>query len=81
MIMVDPDVASDDVGTSEFPLIHWMVSGIPDGTFSDGDTIHYYRGPLPPDQLPHYYYYLLYQQDENVTITDTEDYANECDNG
>ena len=79
MIMVDPDVKNSDVGTNEFPLIHWMVSGIPDGIFSDGIEVHSYRGPAPPDQLPHFYYYMLYQQPEDVIISNTENYATECD--
>jgi phosphatidylethanolamine-binding protein (PEBP) family uncharacterized protein len=50
-----------------------MVVNIPEGRVAEGDTAMSYRGPQPPDTA-HYYYFLLYEQNDAINTSNTETY-------
>nr|XP_022341135.1 uncharacterized protein LOC111135398 isoform X2 [Crassostrea virginica] len=57
LICLDPDASQSYV-----PIIHWMVTDIPDGSLQNGHTVLSYQGPMPPAGKNHTYYFLLYKQ-------------------
>ena len=77
-MIVDPDFPDDTVATPTQPIIHMMVTDITNGNFDNGIQLHPYLGPLPPDSVPHYYYFLMYSQPEDAVIDSTEDYTTDC---
>ena len=78
LIIVDPDFPDDTVSTPTQPVIHMMVTNVTNGNFDSGNQLLPYLGPLPKDMAPHYYYFLMYAQPDNVTIDSTEDYTTDC---
>lgn len=74
LLCVDPDVPRATAGTQERPLLHWMVVNIPEGRVAEGDTVMTYRGPQPPDTA-HYYYFLLYEQNNLINTTEAVNYT------
>ncbi len=81
LIMVDPDVPFPTVGTSQRPLIHWLVINAPRGNIHRGTELHSYKGPRPPNKEPHTYYFLLYKHNSGqpLNIVGTEGYTSGCD--
>ena len=77
-MIVDPDFPDDTISTPTQPIIHMMVPDIEGGDYSSGSQLLPYIGPLPIDQNPHYYYFLMYIQPEGVVINSTEDYTTDC---
>ncbi|XP_060564390.1 uncharacterized protein LOC132723646 [Ruditapes philippinarum] len=75
LITVDPDVPYPNFGTEERPLLHGMVTNIINGNLSTGDVGLAYQGPAPPDNKPHYYYFLLYKQQAEVNVTKMMNYV------
>lgn len=75
LIIVDPDVPIPQVGTEERPLLHGMIVNIMDGNFTNGEIVKTYKGPAPPDNKPHYYYFLLYKQTGTVNATEMTSYV------
>ena len=77
--MVDPDIPNPCYATNEAPLVHMVAVDVPvtpdvvatswDGVsyaslnFAAGKVLMAYEGPNPPDQAPHGYYFLLYEQE------------------
>ncbi|XP_061177338.1 uncharacterized protein LOC133186070 [Saccostrea echinata] len=57
LICLDPDASA-----SHAPIVHWMVTNIPDGNIQNGQTVLPYMGPMPPAGKNHTYYFLLYTQ-------------------
>lgn len=78
LIMVDPDVPVDTVGTQSRPLLHWLVTNIRNGNISTGDEYKDYWGPAPPDRKAHYYYFLLYRQNTDLSLVSIMNYAGSC---
>ena len=78
MLMVDPDVPVAAVGTSARPLLHMVVLNIPDGMVSQGEVFLDYQGPSPPDNKPHHYYYLVYEQQGKLTNTSYLQHVGNC---
>ena len=68
LLAIDPDVPSLSVGTKRRPLVHWLRINMRDGDTNTGDELVPYRGPAPPDDKPHFYFFLLFEQDENKDI-------------
>ena len=62
LLCVDPDVPAPTAGTPDKPLLHWQVINIQNGDLASGDVMMTYAGPAPPDNKPHFYYFLLYEQ-------------------
>ena len=75
--MIDPDITSPDVGTTEKPLAHWLVINIPNGRIEQGETVLSYRGSQPPAGQTHGYQFLLYQQQGMLNV-DPSDYNPDC---
>ncbi|XP_060078413.1 uncharacterized protein LOC132557906 [Ylistrum balloti] len=75
LIMIDLDVSNPLVGTDTEPLLHWKVINIPNGTVELGDTVQTYRGPAPPDNTTHTYFFLLYQQNKRLNVADMDRYV------
>lgn len=75
LLAVDPDVPSSSAGTLDYPLLHWQIVNIPNGTVSEGTELKTYRGPQPPDNKPHQYYFLLYEQKSLINTTNIERFA------
>ncbi|OWF56796.1 Phosphatidylethanolamine-binding-like protein [Mizuhopecten yessoensis] len=75
LIMIDLDVPNPLVGTETEPLLHWQIINIPNGTVELGETVQTYRGPAPPDNTTHTYYYLLYQQNKRLNVDDMGRYV------
>ncbi|XP_052800952.1 uncharacterized protein LOC128231795 [Mya arenaria] len=69
LVTFDPDVPSATVGTEEKPLLHGLVVNIRNGSVPTGDEVLRYSGPSPPDQKPHFYYFLLYRQSSELNAT------------
>ncbi|KAJ8313075.1 hypothetical protein KUTeg_010448 [Tegillarca granosa] len=69
------DVPSSSAGTLDYPLLHWQIVNIPNGTVSEGTELKTYRGPQPPDNKPHQYYFLLYEQKYLINTTNIERFA------
>nr|XP_011412422.2 uncharacterized protein C56G2.4 [Crassostrea gigas] len=70
LICIDPDVSK-----SHSPIIHWMVTNIPDGNIQNGQTVLPYIGPMPPPGKNHTYYFLLYKQSSPVDASTVDGYA------
>lgn len=70
LICIDPDVSK-----SHSPIIHWMVTNIPDGNIQNGQTVLPYIGPMPPPGKNHTYYFLLYKQSLPVNGSTVDGYA------
>ncbi|XP_064613370.1 uncharacterized protein LOC135477144 [Liolophura sinensis] len=75
LIMVDPDTASSTVGTGARPLLHWLMINVPYDDVNKGNNVMRYIGPAPPDQVPHFYYFLLYEQTAPLTEEAHRPYA------
>ncbi|KAK3083792.1 hypothetical protein FSP39_003272 [Pinctada imbricata] len=75
LLCVDPDVPSPTAGTQDRPLLHWQVINIVNGDLSTGHVVMPYAGPMPPDNNPHYYYFLLYEQRMEINSSALVDYA------
>ncbi|XP_053376520.1 uncharacterized protein LOC123534091 [Mercenaria mercenaria] len=81
LITLDPDVPYPSFATEERPLLHGMVVNIMNGNISTGDVGLAYQGPAPPDNKPHYYYFLLYKQQAKLNVTNMMNYVGEnCGN-
>ncbi|CAH1801629.1 unnamed protein product [Owenia fusiformis] len=78
LVMIDPDVPAAQVGNKSHPLLHMIVMNIPMGNVSNGEVMVSYNGPMPPDQLPHTYYYLLYKQQGALNTSIWGSYAGNC---
>ena len=39
LLVVDPDVPVDTVGTEERPLLHWLVTNIENGNITTGEVM------------------------------------------
>lgn len=74
LLCVDPDVPRSTAGTQDRPLLHWMVVNIPEGRMAEGYTAQSYIGPRPPDAA-HYYYFLLYEQNDVINTNETGNYT------
>ena len=46
--------------------------------FYVGDEYASYNGPAPPDRQPHYYYFLLYKQQAEVSVAVLSSYTGDC---
>ena len=80
LIAVDPDVADSMHGSNERPKLHWAVINIVDGQVSAGKVLAEYAGPMPPDDKPHTYYFLLYEQTAELSLEDLKEYTDAaCD--
>lgn len=75
LIMIDMDVPNPLVGTETEPLLHWQIVNIPNGTVELGDVVQTYRGPAPPDNTTHTYYFLLYEQNKHLNVADMARYV------
>ncbi|XP_033748015.1 uncharacterized protein LOC117333014 [Pecten maximus] len=75
LIMIDLDVPNPLVGTETEPLLHWQIINIPNGTVELGEVVQTYRGPAPPDNTTHTYYFLLYQQNKRLNVADMTRYV------
>ena len=64
MLAVDPDVPIPAAGTNERPLVHWLKINMVNGDFNTGEDVLTYRGPAPPDDKPHHYYFMLYEHNQ-----------------
>ena len=80
LLMIDPDVDDNPtVGTKEKPIVHWLITNIPNGIVDQGDVTLSYRGSmLPADGTTNRYQFLLYQQDGAIDVI-PEDYTPGCD--
>ena len=76
LLMIDTDV-SEDFGNEENPYAHWLVTNIPFGNISSGETVLSYRGSLPPYGPDHSYQFLLYKQAGRVDL-DPYEYSPQC---
>ncbi|KAK3588831.1 hypothetical protein CHS0354_035972 [Potamilus streckersoni] len=74
LLCIDPDVPISSVGTKDNPLIHMMIINI-NGSVSKGNTLVTYRGPMPPNDVPHTYYFLLYEQLMEMNTTTPSRYS------
>lgn len=86
VLELDPDVPFSTIGTNELPLLHWLslnneVNAA--GELEQGTDLKSYRGPMPPDDKTHVYYFMLYEQKngQSLKINTTEDYAGDCAEG
>ncbi|CAH1230490.1 Hypp309 [Branchiostoma lanceolatum] len=48
ILMVDPDTPSAEVGTTEKPLLHMLITNITNADPSTGAVLNAYGGPMPP---------------------------------
>lgn len=80
-MMVDPDTSAPAAGTTERPLLHWLMINVPYDDVSKGNNVMSYLGPAPPDQKPHSYYFLLYEQTEALTEESHRPYAGQSCSG
>ncbi|XP_064628458.1 uncharacterized protein LOC135488021 [Lineus longissimus] len=69
LVMVDPDTPR--AGARDFPRIHWIVANLNMRVNWKNDTLASYSGPLPPDQKPHHYVFLLYEQNLGRVVNAT----------
>ena len=76
LLCVDPDVPTSSFGTPDFPMLHWQVANIMSGDVSSGHEVLTYSGPAPLNNQGHTYYFLLYQQTEEVNVTDFPNFTN-----
>ena len=60
--MIDPDTSAE-FGNEEKPYAHWLVTNIPFGNISAGETVLQYRGSLPPYGQDHLYQFFLVQSE------------------
>ncbi|KAJ8313076.1 hypothetical protein KUTeg_010449 [Tegillarca granosa] len=67
LLAVDLRVPSSYVRTLVYPLFHF-ANCIPNGTVSEGIELKTYGDPRPPDNIPHQYYCLLYEQTSLKTL-------------
>ncbi|KAL3858432.1 hypothetical protein ACJMK2_013023 [Sinanodonta woodiana] len=74
LLCIDPDVPISSVGTKDNPLIHMMTINI-NGSVANGNTLVPYRGPMPPNDVPHAYYFLLYEQRMEMNTTTPSRYS------
>ncbi|XP_052239157.1 uncharacterized protein C56G2.4-like isoform X2 [Dreissena polymorpha] len=81
IVTMDPDVPSPTVGTQERPKLHGLFINIKDGNFSTGELVHGYSGPTPPDNKPHYYYFMLYRHDGPLNATTMPSYSSDPSDG
>ncbi|XP_052239058.1 uncharacterized protein LOC127850223 [Dreissena polymorpha] len=81
IVTMDPDVPSPTAGTQERPLLHGLFINIRDGNFSTGELVRNYSGPMPPDNKPHYYYFMLYRHDVPLNATAMPSYSSDPSNG
>lgn len=66
LVMVDPDAPSPQ-NPSVREWLHWMVVNIPQGSFTEGETVVTYSAPTPPEGR-HRYVVLLYKNTEGEHI-------------
>lgn len=79
LLVVDPDIpAGSWAGSNERPLLHGMIIDIRGDDVTTGDEVHGYLGPRPPNNQPHIYYFLLYEQKAILNISDTSEYTPGC---
>ncbi|XP_036363185.1 uncharacterized protein C56G2.4-like [Octopus sinensis] len=80
LVMVDPDIPEvyHSLGNSTYPLIHWMTINIIGKELSTGEEVHAYIGPLPPDENPHFYYFVLLKQPRRLKKEDLEGFYSDC---
>ncbi|XP_078573834.1 phosphatidylethanolamine-binding protein 1-like [Branchiostoma floridae x Branchiostoma japonicum] len=81
ILMVDPDTPSADVGTTEKPLLHMLITNITNSDPSTGAVLDPYRGPMPPPcSGDHTYHYLLLRQTAalSLTVDDLPQYTPDC---
>ncbi|XP_045171337.2 uncharacterized protein C56G2.4-like isoform X2 [Mercenaria mercenaria] len=79
VISVDPDVPIPAFGTEELPILHGIVTNIVDGNLKGGEEGLTWTGPRPPNDVPHYYYTLLYKQQAEINATELRyKYAGNC---
>ena len=74
---IDPDVPYAAVGSNQRPLLHGLIVNIQGADVTSGMVVQPYLGPGPPDNKPHYYYHLLYEQTQQLQVN-TTDYTNTC---
>ncbi|KAI8480919.1 hypothetical protein Bbelb_413480 [Branchiostoma belcheri] len=83
ILMVDPDTSSADVGTTEKPLLHMLITDITSAEPGTASVLERYRGPMPPPcSGDHTYHCLLLKQTAALTLTvdDLSGYASHCTN-
>ncbi|XP_078698794.1 phosphatidylethanolamine-binding protein 1-like isoform X2 [Branchiostoma floridae x Branchiostoma belcheri] len=83
ILMVDPDTPAADVGTTEKPLLHMLITNITNADPTTGAVIQSYQGPMPPPcSGDHTYHYLLLRQTAalSLTVNDLPDYTPDCTN-
>ena len=73
--MVDPDVIFPAAGNNEKPLVHWLRMNMVNANFSTGEDVLPYLGPLPPDDNPHTYYFLLYEHSQQLSFDEVQQYS------
>ncbi|CAH1230492.1 PEBP1 [Branchiostoma lanceolatum] len=83
ILMVDPDTPSAEVGTTEKPLLHMLITNITNTDPSTGAVLNPYGGPMPPPcSGDHTYHYLLLRQAAalSLTVDDLPGYTPDCTN-
>ncbi|GAB1609560.1 hypothetical protein Ahia01_001241800 [Argonauta hians] len=80
LVMVDPDIPEvyHALGNSTYPLIHWMTINIVGKDLSTGEELFPYIGPLPPDEKPHFYYFILLKQNQRLQRDDLNGFYSDC---
>lgn len=69
ILSIDPDVPNPSYGTKSRPLVHWIAhNGVvkSNGALEFSESLYGWKGPMPPDNKPHEYYFLLYEQKEEI---------------
>ncbi|XP_019625001.1 PREDICTED: mucin-5AC-like [Branchiostoma belcheri] len=83
ILMVDPDTPAADVGTTEKPLLHMLITNITNADPTTGAVLQSYQGPMPPPcSGDHTYHYLLLRQTAalSLTVNDLPNYTPDCTN-
>lgn len=78
LAMVDPDVPLQEFGNPRLPFLHWLVTNIRGADVAAGDVVQGYMGPAPPDPKPHRYFFLLFEQPQELDPKELDFSAVNC---
>lgn len=65
LLFVSPDIVVPEAGTSDRPILRWMVTNIKNGSVANGDTVLDYLNFVPLTG-PQFHFFLLYEQTGHI---------------